>query len=111
MLSFGAASLVAAATPTDPDWLSYLLQWGPGGVVLGLVITGILEPKRVRQNLETDRNSWKDAFETERSAHQVTRDALAAANARAEAAVESAQTMTKLLESLGHRPIPRGGTR
>lgn len=84
------------------DWLSYLLTWGPGGVVLVLVLLGILEPKRVREGLEKDRNDWKTAFDTERAAHQLTREALATANARGEAAVESTQALTQMLDRLGH---------
>lgn len=84
------------------DWLSYLTTWGPPGVVLGMILTGILEPKRVRTGLEEDRDNWRTAFETERAAHALTREALAAANERAGAALESANTMTRLLELGGH---------
>lgn len=99
----GHWSLLAdVASPSSPDWITILLTWGPAGVVLAMVLLGIIEPKRVRVSLEKERDDWKTAFETERSAHQLTREALAAANARGDAALESSTTMTKLLESLGH---------
>lgn len=86
------------------DWVSIVLTWGPGGVFASLLLSGILEPKRVRVGLEKDRDDWRGAYETERAAHVVTREALSAANARGEVALTSAQSLTRMLEALGHPP-------
>lgn len=88
------------------DWVTAIASWGPAGVLVVLLLTGIVEPKWSRIRMEKDRDDWKQAFDTEREAHGVTRDALSAANARAEAALESANTMTRILEQAGHRPAP-----
>lgn len=98
-------ALVAAgsATPATPDILSILLTWGPGGVVLALILTGQLEPKRFREMIASDRDSWKAAFDKEQEAHQLTRMALAKAEERAEASLEAARTTAQLLEEMDHR--------
>lgn len=93
----------AAASPSAPDLTSILLTWGPGGVVLVLILTGQLEPKRFREMISSDRDSWKEAFVKEQEAHQLTRVALAKAEERAEASLEAAKTTAQLLEELDHR--------
>jgi hypothetical protein len=89
--------------PTPNDLLSILVTWGPGGIVLGLILTGQLEPKRFRELVSQDRDSWKDAFVKEQEAHQLTRQALAKAEERADASLEAAKTTAQLLEDLDHR--------
>jgi hypothetical protein len=99
-----ALSLVAAAPdPSTIDFVSILVTWGPGGIILALVVTGVLDTKRPREMAEADRDSWKAAFAKEQEAHQKTRDALSKAEERAEAATEAARTTTSLLEELDHR--------
>lgn len=104
MLYALAAGVIAAGeSPVSNDLLSILLTWGPGGVVLILVLSGQLEPKRFREMIATDRDSWKKAFEKEQEAHQLTRVALARAEERAEASLEAAKTTAQLLDELDHR--------
>ena len=97
------AHVIAAETPAGPDLVSILVTWGPGGVVLALILTGQLEPKRFREMIASDRDSWKEAFSKEQEAHQLTRLALAKAEERAEASLEAAKTTAQLLEELDHR--------
>lgn len=105
MLIYAAAAVLTASSPgpSSTDLVSTLITWGPGGVVLGLIILGVLEPSRFRKMVETDRDSWKSAFSNEQEAHQLTRVALAKAEERAEAALETARTTASLLEELNHR--------
>lgn len=90
----------------NTDWLSIVLTWGPPGVVLAMIMLGLLVTKRERVALENDRDNWRGAFDTERAAHVLTREALAEANVRASAALESANTMTRILEAGGHSRTP-----
>lgn len=103
ILALAHAWIASTTIPTPNDLLSILLTWGPGGIVLGLVLTGQLEPKRFREMISSDRDAWKEAFEKEQEAHQITRMALAKAEERADVAVEAAKTTTHLLEELDHR--------
>jgi hypothetical protein len=101
---FEAMTYIAAtASPSSDQLVSTLITWGPGGVVLALIIFGVLDTKRPREMAEADRDSWKEAFVKEQDAHQKTREALARAEERSEAATEAASTTAALLEELGHR--------
>ena len=104
------AAFAAAGELSSPDILSILVTWGPGGVILVLVLTGVLEPKKISSIISADRDSWKEAFVKEQEAHQKTRDALAKAEERAEASLAAAQTTADLLEELGHRRNKARGT-
>jgi hypothetical protein len=109
MLGNVGALLLDSAPAVPSNWLDWVATWGPGGVLVVLILTGVLEPKRVRTSLEAERNAWKAAFEKEQDAHVVTREALAAAEARGVAAIESAKTLTQLLEAIGHESVRRDG--
>jgi hypothetical protein len=98
-----------AAGDATPDLLTPLVQYGPLGVVLALILVGLLVPKGAVQEIREDRDEWRGAFQAEQKAHQVTRDALAEANGRADAAVEAARTAVSMLRDLGH-PNARSGT-
>ena len=105
MLTEALAAFIVAdsGVPTGNDLLSILITWGPGGVVLSLILLGLLEPKRVRELISADRDSWKEAFYKEQEAHQKTRDALSKAEERADASLEAARTTAALLDELDHR--------
>lgn len=102
------AGAVAAAQTTDPadlsNLISPLLQYGVLGLVLVFVVLGILVPRYVMTNLLAEKDSWRQAFEKERDAHELTRQALAKAEERGDVAIEQGKTLTRLLEDLGHRP-------
>lgn len=67
-----------------------------------LFVMGWLIPKGVHENLKAERDQWRHAWETEQSAHQLTRNALAEANGRADAAVEAAKAAASTLGALKH---------
>lgn len=100
----------------DFDWISQVITWGPPGVVVVLLLTGVLEPKRAITRLEGELAKkdaevahWRSAFEAEQTAHQRTRDALAAANERAAVAVENGRTTALMLQRGGHMGLPTTG--
>jgi hypothetical protein len=102
-----------AAAEEGPDvgkLIGQLAQYGVVGLVVVLLILGIIVPKYVMTALTADRDKWREAFEMERDAHQLTREQLAKAEARGDVAVEQGKTLTHLLEELGHRPQLHGST-
>ena len=76
------------------------LNLGLAGVIIYLFIDGKLHASGEVEQVNTDRDWWRKAFEDERAAHNATRESLAVANDRAEAAVEAAKVTTKLLEAV-----------
>ena len=105
MLAHWAAEAAAAA---PADWVATVLQWGPAGVVIVLLLSGVLITKGNHDDVKAERERWRSAYETESEAHDKTRDALAEAMRSATAAVETARTTTGLLSHLGH-PAGRPG--
>lgn len=81
---------------------SACLQWGPGGIVALLFIFRWIDPKGVRERLEVESETWKQAFFKEQDAHQHTREALAKAESRADVAMDIAKPLTSLLHNMGH---------
>jgi hypothetical protein len=82
------------------DALSYILGFGPLGIGVVLYQLGLIVPKAILAREITNGDRWRKAYEDEHAAHQATREALAVANDRAEAAVEAAKVTTKLLEAV-----------
>lgn len=101
--------MLIATADTTPDLLTPLVQYGPLGIVLLLILVGLLVPKGAVEQIRIDRDEWKEAFRAEQKAHQATRDALAEANGRAEAAVEAARTTAGMLRDLGHPHMRSAG--
>lgn len=99
----------AEAASTAPDFVATILQWGPPGIVLVLLITGTLITKGNHEDVKTERARWQEAYEKERTAHELTREALADSSKSAAAAVETAKTTAALLTHLGHQ-TSRSGT-
>lgn len=93
----------AEAAATTPDITGTILQWGPAGVVIVLLLSGVLITRGNHEDVKADRDRWRDAFEKERSAHELTRLALADANRTGAAAVETSKTTAALLTHLGHQ--------
>lgn len=101
--------LLALFDPSEPvSIFSAILQWGPGGVVALMFIFRWVDPKGVRQELTLEKETWKEAFQKEQLAHQVTREALAKAEERADVAMDIAKPLTSMLHALGHAPGDRG---
>lgn len=97
-----------AATTAAPDYISTILQWGPPGVVIVLLLTGVLVTRGNHEDVKAERDRWRQAYERECSAHDETRQALAESSRAASAAVETARTTTGLLSHLGHPPARPG---
>ena len=90
----------------DPSsLLGGLLNFGVLGIVLVLMLVGWLVPKPAVTPIREDAQAWKRAYESERDAHQVTRDALGEASRRADVAVETARTANALLDKLQHSAL------
>jgi len=87
--------------------IGYLLNYGVLGIMVILLLLGLLIPRPTLEDVKADRDEWRDAYQTEAQAHRATREALAAANERADAAVETARAANSLLGALGHKD---GGT-
>ncbi|MGW2939495.1 hypothetical protein ACWDA7_49210 [Streptomyces sp. NPDC001156] len=102
---------LAAAEDSGPDvgkLIGQFAQYGIVGIVVVLLILGVIVPKYVMTSLTADRDKWREAFEKEREAHQLTREQLAKAEEHGSVAIEQGKTLTRLLEELGHRPeLPR----
>ncbi|MFD5711314.1 hypothetical protein ACFWHW_13105 [Streptomyces pharetrae] len=101
-----AAAEEVGGGPDIGKILAQFAQYGVVGLIVVLLIIGVLVPKYVMNNLITDKDGWRAAYETERDAHQATRQQLAAAQASADVANEQGQAMVRLLEEFGHRPQP-----
>ena len=79
------------------------LNLGVLAVVFWLFVGGKLHASSEMEQATADRDQWRKAFEDERAAHQATRESLAVASDRAEAAVESARVTARLLEAIQQR--------
>ncbi|MFJ8470090.1 hypothetical protein [Streptomyces swartbergensis] len=101
--------VAAAEEASGPDIgkiLGQFAQYGVVGLVVVLLIVGVLVPKYVMNAHTAEKDNWRTAFEQERTAHQVTREQLIAAQASVGTANEQGQAMVQLLEKLGHRTQP-----
>ena len=99
----------AAEATGNTDYISSILQWGPPGVVIVLLLTGVLVTRGNHDDVKADRDRWRQAYEKECSAHDETRQANTELSRAAAAAVETARTTTGLLSHLGH-PQARPGS-
>jgi hypothetical protein len=84
----------------DSEILTAIVQSAGAGtaIIVILLLLNLLSTRWYTRRIEGEADAWKAAYERERDAHQVTRDALVRANDRAEAAVESARVTKELLE-------------
>lgn len=85
-----------------PAYITQILQWGPPGIIVVLILTGVLVTKGQLDQMRQDRDSWRAAYDKEVEAHTATRTALAEAVKAAGSSVEVAKTTTSLLTQLGH---------
>jgi hypothetical protein len=93
----------AEGDPADaPAVLGQILQWGPAGVIIILILTGVLVTKAQLESMKNDRDEWKAAYQQESQAHESTREALREAVAAAATSLEVSRTTTALLNNLGH---------
>ncbi|MFF0712094.1 hypothetical protein ACWEVM_16465 [Streptomyces bauhiniae] len=59
--------------------LGQLAQYGVVGLIVVPLIIGVIVPKYVMTALTVEKDRWREAFEKEREAHQLTREQLAKA--------------------------------
>lgn len=107
MLSYWLAEAVDP-TGTAPEYLTQILQWGPPGVVIVLIVLGVLVPKGAHAQMKQDRDDWKAAYDKEVTAHEQTRAAMADLTKVGEANLRASETALALLQNLGH--IARGAS-
>jgi hypothetical protein len=103
--------VLAVVEESGPDVgkiLGQFAQYGVVGLVVVLLIIGVIVPKYVMNALTAEKDNWRTAFEQERTAHQVTREQLIAAQASVDTANEQGRAMVQLLEKLGHRTQSTG---
>jgi alpha-D-ribose 1-methylphosphonate 5-phosphate C-P lyase len=53
--------------------LQAIAAWGTGGILVVAIIIGLLDPKRITDQLRRDTEAWKALYEKEREAHEHTR--------------------------------------
>jgi hypothetical protein len=89
----------------DSSLLSGILGSAGAGtaLIVIMILTGILSPKRYTDRIDTEARYWKNAYETEHAASAAKDAALATAVKRADAAVEVAALTKELLEDLRRR--------
>jgi hypothetical protein len=72
-------------------------------LIVVLILTGILSTRRYTDRVEAEGRRWKEAFEAERQLGTAKDAAVAAAVARADAAVEVAKLARDLFQDLRRR--------
>lgn len=93
---------VGQTTVTKPDFFTTLVGAGPFGILAALFIWGLVIPKKPYDDVAADRDYWREAYRTESTNHEKTREALVAQERRSDAAIEAASTATRILDSLQH---------
>ncbi|MFD1309706.1 hypothetical protein [Streptomyces kaempferi] len=86
-----------------------ILQWGPAGVLVVLLLTRVLVTRPELAQAQADATEWRRLFEAEQGAHRTTQTALEAERKRMDAATESSHMAEMLLRHLGHPTGPPGG--
>jgi len=88
------------------DPLSYLLNFGVLGLLLVLWLTGRIVSKSEHDRAIGEGEQWKQRFEQEAAAHNVTRQALGQERERGDSSIEAARMGTALLSALSHHQLP-----
>jgi hypothetical protein len=98
-------ALLAEGGSVDTSLIGSILQNAGIGtaIIVVLVLLGILDPARYTKAAEADRDKWHAAYEASRAENDELRKALAAQTARGDAANETAQHLTEVIERLQAR--------
>jgi hypothetical protein len=86
------------------ELLKQIATWGPAGILAVLLILRVLVTRQELTDAQQDGEKWRQMFEAERSAHQLTQQALGRERERMDAAVEASRTTAMMLQYLGHQP-------
>lgn len=84
-------------------------NFGALGVIVALFVSGLIISKSQYAEAIKERDIWKEAFFDSERSRDADRAALAVANDRAEAAVETAAITKQLLSELNDRDLRRQG--
>lgn len=103
LYSLASDSAPNALSSNDP--VSWLLQYGPFGILLALMLFGLIVAKPTVDQIVSDRDAWKGSYEREREAHAQTRASLANATQVASVALESGKITEKMLDHFGHTRV------
>lgn len=88
----------------DPNIIGVLLNAGLAGLAFALFLKGWIAPKPSVDRLAKEVDAWRKLYDSERQAHDLTRKAHAEeTRAALQAAAESSQTATALLEEIRKR--------
>jgi hypothetical protein len=94
--------------PAGISLIGQIVQWGSLGFVALSLTFGWLIPAWTYRDKVKDAETWKRLYESERDAHQHTRDAYSLQGERLQVAVESAKVTEQLLQEARHRVAPPG---
>lgn len=83
--------------------IGQFVQWGALGGVAVALMTGFLVPAWTYKERSRDGETWKHLYESERDAHQHTRDAYVIQGERLQVAVETAKVTEQLLREARSR--------
>jgi len=89
----------------DSALITVLINLGTGGVVVALIILRLLVPGWAYREKSQDAAAWKRIYESERDAHQHTRDAYTLQGERLQVAVESGKVTEQLLREARQRVV------
>jgi len=89
----------------DSSLLTQVISSAGAGtaLIVVMILTGILSTRRYTDRIDAEAKRWKEAFDAERQLSAAKDAAVAAAVARADAAVEVAALTKELLEDLRRR--------
>lgn len=86
--------------------LSDIARWGLAGLIVLGFLTKWLVPGWTYRDKADDADAWKGLYESERTAHEHTREAMAIQGERLQVAVESAKVTEELLREARGRVVP-----
>jgi hypothetical protein len=91
----------------DPSLIALLEKLGAGaGVIVVLILLKLLVPGWTYRDKGREAESWKGLYESERKAHEHTRDAFVLQGERLQVAVESGRVTEQLLREARSRVAP-----
>jgi hypothetical protein len=97
-------------TGSEPDVLALLVTWGPGGLMLALILTGLLQPKKFVDLLVKDRDRWVEAADQWRGVAQTYQETIRLQAEQLEVMRSSAELQARIMETLARGPSAPGGS-
>ena|SRR5690348_1347472 len=97
-------------TGSEPDLVTILLTWGPGGVMLLLILTGLLQPKKFVDLLVKDRDRWVQAADQWRGVAETYQETNRIQAEQLEVMRSAAELQARIMESLARGSSSPGGS-